>query len=143
EEVSASAGATFQLEEVSRGGAFGDIDNDGDIDVLFVNSNGPARLLINQDDPDGWTGVRLTFRSTGRGLPASRVLTAVEGPSGLRRLLRLDPGGGYASASDPRVVLAQGTPAASSAVWIELPGRGPMRLVGLPDGCHSTVFSGR
>jgi hypothetical protein len=48
EEVTGRAGAAFQAAEVSRGAAFGDIDNDGDVDVLIGNAAGPARLLINQ-----------------------------------------------------------------------------------------------
>src|SRR5262249_58226500 len=47
-EVIEPAGSSFQLLEVSRGAAFGDIDNDGDTDVLVTNNNGPARLLLNQ-----------------------------------------------------------------------------------------------
>ena len=34
--------------EIGRGAAFGDIDNDGDIDVVVTNNNGPVRLLLNQ-----------------------------------------------------------------------------------------------
>ncbi|TPW04639.1 MAG: ASPIC/UnbV domain-containing protein, partial [bacterium] len=41
EEVTDRAGAVFQLSEVSRGAAFGDIDNDGDVDVLIGNAAGP------------------------------------------------------------------------------------------------------
>ena len=42
------AGAAFQTLDVSRGAAFGDVDNDGDVDVLVANNNGKARLLINE-----------------------------------------------------------------------------------------------
>ena len=50
----------FGLSEVSRGAAFGDIDNDGDTDVLVANNNGPARLLINNlGNRNHWLGLRL------------------------------------------------------------------------------------
>ena len=48
QEVTAHAGEAFSLSEVSRGAAFGDLDNDGDIDVVVVSNNGPARLLLNE-----------------------------------------------------------------------------------------------
>src|SRR5204863_9500952 len=47
EDVTPQAGSLFQLYEVSRGAAFGDIDNDGDIEVIITNIHSPARLLIN------------------------------------------------------------------------------------------------
>ena len=52
EEVSASAGDAFKIKRVHRGAAFGDIDNDGDIDVLVTSVNGPVELLRNDSAPD-------------------------------------------------------------------------------------------
>jgi hypothetical protein len=48
EDVSAQAGRALELSEVSRGAAFGDIDQDGDVDIVVTNNNGPARLLLNE-----------------------------------------------------------------------------------------------
>src|SRR5207247_7716151 len=42
------AGAALRDSDVSRGAAFGDIDNDGDIDVIIANNSGPVRLLVNE-----------------------------------------------------------------------------------------------
>jgi len=47
----------FELPGVSRGAAFGDIDNDGDIDVLINVNNAPARLLRNEGPKKDWLSV--------------------------------------------------------------------------------------
>lgn len=108
QEVSGLAGRALALSEVSRGAAFGDIDNDGDIDVVVSNNNGPVRLLLNQAGPEGhWLLVRLQGTEDNRdGLGARLVLTR-EGEKPLWRRAHTD--GSYLSASDPRVHFGLGT----------------------------------
>ena len=49
EDVSSRAGAVFKIADVGRGAAFGDIDNDGDTDIVVGNANGKLRLLVNNE----------------------------------------------------------------------------------------------
>ncbi len=107
EDVSTVAGEVFALEEVSRGAAFGDVDNDGDADVLLVNNSGPARLLINQVGQDNpWLGLRLLDGTHPRDALGARVEVIREGKPSLWRRVRTD--GSYASANDPRILVGLG-----------------------------------
>jgi len=101
--VSHEAGPVFELAEVSRGLAFGDVDNDGDTDVLIVNNNGPARLLVNNiGHKKHWLGLRMVGEKFARDMLGTRVaLFRPNGPT-LWRRVRTD--GSYASANDPRVL---------------------------------------
>jgi hypothetical protein len=106
EEVSSRAGAAFALSEVGRGAAFGDVDNDGDIDVLIGNNNGPTRLLINQiADGRHWIGLRF-IGANRRDALGARVEFTLQG--GAKRWRRARTDGSYASANDPRVLVGLG-----------------------------------
>src|SRR5438105_3585048 len=70
----AMAGAAFQLSEVGRGAAFGDVDNDGGIDIVVNNNDGPVRLLLNETAPRGrWLEVRLQGTKCNRDGAGARV----------------------------------------------------------------------
>jgi hypothetical protein len=100
DDVTARAGAAFARSEVGRGAAFGDVDNDGDIDVVVANNNGPVRLLVNQATAGThWLGLRLVGAG-GRDQVGARVRVTTAGTVRHRRP-RAD--GSYASANDPRV----------------------------------------
>jgi enediyne biosynthesis protein E4 len=106
-EVMNEAGASFQTLEVGRGAAFGDIDNDGDTDVVVPNNNGPVRLLLNNvGNRNQWLGLRLVSKDGGRDLPGAKVEVATTNKSVLRRRARTD--GSYLSANDPRVLVGLG-----------------------------------
>jgi hypothetical protein len=107
DEVSERAGAVFKLIEAGRGAAFGDIDNDGDTDVLVGNGAGRTRLLINNvGNRKHWIGLRLVNRGLKRDMVGARVAILRSSGPPLWRRARAD--GSYASSNDPRVLVGLG-----------------------------------
>jgi enediyne biosynthesis protein E4 len=105
EDVSPSAGSGLALDEVSRGAAFGDVDNDGDVDVLVTNNNGPVRLLLNESSrASSGLSIRLQGVSDNRDGIGARV--GLRAQAGQTRWRRVHTDGSYLSSSDPRVHFA-------------------------------------
>ena len=130
-DVTAESGPVFDLSEVSRGAAFGDIDNDGDIDIVVSNANGPARLLLNQiGNRNHWLEVRLQGVAANRDAYGARVALFRQNRPPLWRRVAAD--GSYLSANDPRVHFGLGTDA-------DLKAAPPERLLVIwPNGAKET-----
>jgi hypothetical protein len=120
EDVSAQAGAVFALSESGRGAAFGDIDNDGDIDILVGNDAGRTRLLINNvGNRQHWLGLQLVGGKGRRDMLGARV--AISRSTGPTLWRRAHADGSYASASDPRVLAGLGSSTERPHVQVRWP----------------------
>ena len=120
EDATGFAGEVFELSEVSRGAAFGDVDNDGDTDVVVANAAGPVRLLMNEVGHRAhWLGLRLVASGPPRDSGGAWVAAILQDGSTLWR--RAQAGGSFASANDPRVLFGLGGSAGVSRVRVTWP----------------------
>ncbi|MCB1603793.1 MAG: VCBS repeat-containing protein [Xanthomonadales bacterium] len=82
---------------ISRGAAFGDIDNDGDVDIIVSNNNSHPQILLNNLNPQNWLGIQLQNNSN--------IQIELTGSKG-KVLIRSSTDGSYASANDSRLVFS-------------------------------------
>lgn len=118
-DVTAGAGPAFQLMDVSRGLAAGDIDNDGDVDAVVTNNGGPVRLLLNESTGATWLTVRLVSATGSRWGFGARVGVARKGLPTMWRRIGTD--GSYLSAGDARAHFGLGSSPEIERVLVEWP----------------------
>src|SRR5215469_2279312 len=100
-ELGDEAGPGISAKHQSRGAAFGDFDNDGDIDVVIMNRNEPPSLLRNDAPPGNhWIKVRLEGTKSNKSALGSRVLVHYGGKVQAQCLTSQTS---FLSANDPRL----------------------------------------
>jgi hypothetical protein len=117
EDITAQAGPALASEEVSRAAAFGDVNNDGGVDILVTNNNGPARLLLNTVPNRGhWMLVHLEGTKTNRSAYGSMVELVRKDGTSVKAWVRGD--GSYLASNDPRVHFGLGKDAEVNRIQV-------------------------
>jgi hypothetical protein len=120
-EVTEAAGPAFALSEVSRGAAFGDIDNDGALDIVVTNNNGPVRLFLNQNRSLNRNHFLLVRLEAIHGNRFAIGATIELRQRGRKLLRRAHTDSSYLSASDIRVHFGLGENAKIEALVVHWP----------------------
>ena len=132
------AGEPFGQARAGRGAAFGDLDNDGDVDVVMSSVGQPALVLRNETGHrKRWLGIEAVgTRSNRNGIGAKiKVVTA----SGLTQRFEVGTAAGYLSASDPRVFVGLDRDETAALVEIRWPSGAVQTLEGVKAGQVVTV----
>jgi hypothetical protein len=140
EQLMEQAGSGVTAAHVSRGVAFGDFDNDGDIDILIMNQHEPPSLLRN-DVTGGhhWLKVKLIGTVSNRSAIGARVTAKYGGRQQARQVLAQSS---YLSSSDRRLHFGLG-PSESADLEIRWPNGAAERLANLPADRLVTVQEGK
>jgi hypothetical protein len=107
--VSTQLGSALERPAVGRGAAYGDFDNDGDLDLVITEANGPARLLRNDNgNQNDMLRVKLVGTRSNRDGIGAKLTLQVD--NNLKLLRMVKTGSGYLSQSELPVTFGLGKP---------------------------------
>jgi enediyne biosynthesis protein E4 len=108
----AQAGPAMQEQHSSRGAAFGDFDNDGDVDILIMNMNEPPSLLRNDVSGSGhWLKILLVGTTSNRSAIGAQVVVSYGERKQAQAVLAQ---GSYLSVNDRRLHFGLGSQTVAS-----------------------------
>ncbi len=139
-EVARDSGAALSVPAVSRGAAFGDIDNDGDVDVVVNNLEGPATVLRNDGgNANNYLAIELVGRTSSRSALGARV-TVTAGD-----LVQVDErrgGGSYLSQNDTRLHFGLQRRQTADRIDVRWPDGAMQSLTAVPANRFITITEG-
>jgi len=119
EDVSAKAGPAIKAENLGRGCAFGDFDNDGDVDVIINNLDGPPTLLRNDGgNRNNWIMIKCVGVKSNRSAIGARVRITTGARSQIDEVMS---GSSYYSQNDFRLHFGLGSATKVDSVEIAWP----------------------
>lgn len=141
DEIAAQAGLADVSLASRRGAAFGDVDNDGDVDVLLLNVGEPPTLLLNNlTNRNHWVQFKLEGSKSNRAAIGARVVVRT---GKVTQFNEVRGGASYHSQNHLRVHFGLGQEAKIDSVEIRWPSGTVDRLTGISADRLHTVVEGR
>jgi len=144
EEMTGKLGRALQRAIVGRGAAYGDFDNDGDLDLLITSNNGPARLLRNDNaNQNDLLRVKTVGTRSNRDGIGARI--TLKTPKGMKLFNMVKTGSSYCSQSELPVVFGLGAPEDGRMLSLEIawPSGGRDTITDLKPNQSITVLEGK
>jgi hypothetical protein len=140
QDMKEQAGPGFSPEMVSRGLAAGDIDNDGDLDLLITNNSGRPNLLLNEGGTANAILVRLIGTKSNRSAIGTRLTLTADGH---RQVREVQSGSSYLSQNDLRAHFGLGQSNRAERLEIRWPSGATELVENLPANHVITVREGQ